>query len=77
MRPRMDAKTYSDALGKRIVDALKCAQPNQITLYTSDGQTYRIHGDVTLGHDFLEFQPENGYSKLLVLPLDKIVRVVL
>jgi hypothetical protein len=73
----MDAKTNSDPLGKRIVDALKHAQPNQITLYTSDGQTYRIHGDATLGHDFLEFQPENGYSKLILLPLDKIVRVVL
>jgi hypothetical protein len=70
-------RTYSDPLGKRIVDALKHAQANQITLYTSDGQTFRIHGDATLGHDFLEFQPENGYSKLILLPLDKIVRVVL
>ena len=73
----MDAKTYGEAIGKKIVDALKRAQPNQVTLYTSDGQTYRVHGDVTLGHDFLEFQPENGYSKLILLPLDKIVRVVL
>jgi len=73
----MDAKTYSAAIGKKIVDALNRAQPNQVTLYTSDGQTYRIHGDVTLGDDFLEFQPENGYSKLILLPLDKIVRVVL
>jgi len=73
----MDAKTYSEAIGKKIVDALKRAQPNQVTLFTSDGQTYRVHGDVTLGHDFLEFQPENGYSKLILLPLDKIVRVVL
>jgi len=73
----MDAKTYGDAIGQKIVDAVKRSKPNEITLYTSDGQTYRIHGDVTLGHDFLEFQPENGYSKLILLPIDKIVRVVL
>ena len=73
----MDTKTYSDPIGKKILDALKHAKPNDVTLYTSDGQTYRIHGDVTLGDNFLEFQPENGYSKLILLPLDKIVRVVL
>jgi hypothetical protein len=69
-----DQTNFRDRLGSAIQAS---EDGDTITIQTTDGVNFAVHGQVFLGGDFIEFQPEDRHHRLLVIPFDKIARVML
>lgn len=76
--PKIEAMSDSSSdFRQRLIDAFEYSNPNDVSLSITGGKTLRVFGQVYVGSDYIEFQPESSSNKLVVIPLAKISEMMI